>query len=53
MTNAEIRDHAVDYVATHQADNSQIFTTPDCKIDRVNNVTYVQVWVAILDTEDK
>lgn len=44
----ELRKRAVEYVATHQADYSQIFTSPECKIHKVDNdCVAVQVWVGI------
>jgi len=49
MTDNEIRDTAVEYVARHEHDNCQIFTDPDCRIKSWNlgDWTTVQVWVAM------
>jgi len=49
MTDNEIRDAAVEYVATRQADYAQFYTAPDCRIEPEDDIhqTHVQVWVAI------
>lgn len=45
---AMLRAIAVEYVAQGHHDYAQIFTTPDCRVDRRNkNHLCIQVWVAI------
>ena len=48
MTDDKIRDLAVDYVARHNADSGQIFTSPACQIhEGPEGFKSVQVWVGI------
>ena len=54
MTDKEIRKASVDYVARHEHDNCQIYTSPECIIFRCDDGTrHCQVWVTLPDTLER
>ena len=49
VSDIELRKQVVEYVATGNADYTQIFTDLSCKIVKDDGVILVQVWVGIPD----
>lgn len=48
MNEDKAREVAVEYIATHQHDYDQVYSTPDCKTLLLDQeFVAVQVWVAI------